>query len=81
MSKMQKVIYGKGYYLFKLNDLMVERGVSLNQLLRDTGLDYKILRRLRHGINQKVDLSVLSKLCDYFNCSIIDVIEYIPNSN
>lgn len=77
---MQKVIYGKGYYLFKLNDLMIERGVSLNQLLRDTGLDYKILRRLRHGINQKVDLNVMSKLCDYFNSSITDIVEYVPNS-
>jgi len=27
----------------------------------------------------KLDIFVLARFCDYFNCAINDIVEYVPN--
>ena len=29
----------------------------------------------------KIDVTVFARLCDYFNCKLTDIVEYIPNNN
>lgn len=76
---MNKVNIENGYYIFKLSNLLNEKNISINKLMRDTNTDFKVIKRLKNGDLLRVDIIVLARLCDYFNCSITDIIEYFPN--
>lgn len=76
---MVKVKIENGCYLFKLEDILKSRNISINKLIRDTNTDFKVLKRMISGELVRVDIFVLARLCDYFNCNITDIIEYIPN--
>lgn len=71
-----KVKVENGYYLFKLRDLLKEKNVSINKIMRDTDTDYKVLRRLMNGDSIKIDLYVIARICCYLNCDFVDIIEY-----
>ena len=67
-----------GYYLFKLEDLLKEKKISINKLMRETNTDFKVIKRMLTGELVRFDIFVTARLCDYFNCSITDIVEYIP---
>ena len=75
---MVKVKIENGYYLFKLQDILKKNKISINKLIRDTNTDFKVIKRLITGDLVRIDIFVLARLCDYLNCSILDIIEYIP---
>ena len=81
MSKVYKVSVENGYYLFKLEKLLYDNNISKNKLVRDINTDFKVLQRLFTGDITRVDINVLARICDYFNCKISDIIEYIPNKS
>ena len=74
---MVKVKIEKGYYLFKLDDLLKDNNISINKLMRDTNTDFKVLKRIIKGESARFDIFVLARLCDYFKCEITDIVEYI----
>lgn len=76
---MIRVNLDNGYYLFKLGDLLYNRKISINKLIRDTNTDFKVIKRMITGDLVRIDIFVLSRLCDYLNCSINDIFEYVPN--
>lgn len=78
---MVKVKIENGYYLFKLQDILKKNKISINKLIRDTNTDFKVIKRLITGDLVRIDIFVLARLCDYLNCSILDIIEYIPDKN
>lgn len=78
---MVQVKVEKGYYLFKLDDLLENNNLSKNKLMRETNTDFKVLQRIVNGDLSKMDVTVLARLCDYFNCKLNDLIEYVPNNN
>ena len=65
-----------GYYLFKLNQLLSEKEISKNKLLKEINTDFKVIQRLATGNVTRIDISVLARICDYLQCSITDIIEY-----
>ena len=73
---MIKVNVENGYYLFKLGDLLDKNNISINKLMRDTNTDFKVLKRLMTGELVRIDIFVMVRLCDYFECNIEDIIEY-----
>lgn len=73
---MRKIKFENGYYLFKLEDLLMLNKVSINKVIRDTNTDFKVIKRLMTGDLVRIDTIVLARLCDYFNCKIEDIIEY-----
>lgn len=68
-----------GYYIFKLDELLKKRKISQNKLLRDTNTDFKVLKRMMTGELVRVDIFVIARFCDYLDCKMTDIIEYIPN--
>lgn len=78
---MIKLSIGNGYYNFKLDELLKEKNISINKLIKDTNTDFKVLKRMLTGELVRFDIFVLARLCDYFNCKITDIIEYVPNKN
>jgi len=79
MSKIKKLSIEKGYYLFKLEQVLNDRDISINKLMRDTNTDFKVIKRLMSGSMVRIDIIVLARLCDYLKCDIADLIEYFPN--
>ena len=77
---MIKVNIENGYYLFKLEDILKNKNISINKLIRDTNTDFKVIKRFLTGDLVRIDIFVLARLCDYFNCSITDIVEYTPNN-
>lgn len=76
---MVKIDVENGYYLFKLDDLLTEKNVSKNKVMRDTNTDYKVLERIIKGELVKIDVTVFARLCDYFDCQLNNIVEYVPN--
>ncbi len=78
---MIKIDVEKGYYLFKLDDILHTTKTSINKVMRDTNTDFKVIKRIIGGELEKLDVSVLARLCDYFDCKLDNIVEYIPNDN
>lgn len=76
MDNITKLQIENGYFLFKLKDVLNKKNVSINKLMRDTDTDFKVIKRLMTGNLVKIDIFVLSRLCDYLDCSITDIVEY-----
>ncbi len=79
MEKTKKIKMEKGYYLFKLEEMLNDKNISINKLMRDTNTDYKVVKRLLEGNISKIDITVLARFCDYFKCDITDIFEYFKN--
>lgn len=76
---MKKIVMENGYYIFKLDDILKNKKISINKLMRDTNTDFKVIKRLMTGDLVRIDICVISRLCDYLSCEINDLIEYFPN--
>ena len=76
---MYKVKIENGYYLFKLENLLKTKNISINKLMRDTNTDFKVIKRIMTGELLRFDIIVIARFCDYLKCSITDIIEYFPN--
>ena len=74
---MVKLEMENGYYLFKLDDILKEKHISINKLMRDTNTDFKVLKRMMTG---ELVRFVMSRLCNYLDCTITDIIEYFSNT-
>ena len=76
MSSISKVKMENGVYLFKLNNILKDKNISINKISRDTNTDFKVIKRLMTGELVKIDIFVLSRVCDYLDCTIEDIVEY-----
>lgn len=76
-NQIKKVNIENGYYLFKLGKLLDDKKISKNKLVEDTETDFKVIQRIINGDLARIDITVLARLCDYLDCSITDIIEYI----
>ena len=77
MTKIKKVRIENGYYLFKLGQLLNDDNISINKLMKDTNTDFKVIKRLINGEIVRIDITVLARLCDYLDCEITDIVEYV----
>lgn len=81
IKKIYKVNFEKGYYLFKLEQLLEDKKISKNKIMNETNTDFKVLKRLWSGDLVRIDITVLAKICDYLNCEIDDIFEYVSQKN
>lgn len=77
MSKIYKIKLENGYYLFKLEQVLDDKKLSKNKVIRDTNTDFKVLKRLGTGEVVRMDITVLARLCDYLDCSLSDLVKYV----
>lgn len=63
-----------------LSDLMWSHRIkSIHQLSKETSISRPALSRLYHNDPKyKPDLRTLVALCDFFECSLTDLVEYDP---
>ena len=58
-----------------------ERRLKISDVARDTGINRGTLTRLYHETAERVDLEALDKLCAYLNCTLQELLEYVPESD
>lgn len=80
MKKIYRIDFKNGYYLFKLEQILDEKDISKNKIMKDTNTDFKVLQRIMKGDLARIDISVMARLCDYLDCTIEDIVEYKKNS-
>lgn len=76
---MHKINIENGYYLFKLEKVLSDKKISKNKIMRDTNTDFKVIQRIGKGTLERIDITVLARFCDYLECDITDIFEYVPN--
>ncbi|MFA9466965.1 MAG: helix-turn-helix domain-containing protein [Velocimicrobium sp.] len=59
-----------------LKDLVEKENISISKLSRLSGIQISQLKRYMEGNIQRVDLSVLSRLCFILECEIGDILKY-----
>lgn len=64
-----------------LNDILEEKHISLNQLSFRAEMQRTQLRNYRDNKVQRLDIDILLRLCYVLDCTLFDLIEYIPPSS
>lgn len=61
-----------------LSRLMGERKLKISDLARETGLHRNTITLLYQETATRVDLEAIDKLCQYFEVTVSDLLEYVP---
>jgi putative transcriptional regulator len=55
------------------------RRITLREIQRETGIATSSLSKLANNDVTRFDADTLSRLCDFFKCTVCDLLEYIPD--
>ena len=58
-------------------ETLLKKGITEYHLIYKQGISANILHRIKHGKN--ITLRTLDALCQILNCSVSDIIEYLPD--
>ena len=61
----------------KINELLSVKRISKNRICKDLDIPRGNFNRYCRDEFQRIDANLLLKLCDYFNCTIDELIEII----
>lgn len=69
-----------GYLNMKnnLSKIMGERRITSVKIANDTKISRTTIRSIYYEEAENVKLGTLKKICDYFGCTLSELIEYIP---
>lgn len=57
-----------------LDQLLDAKGISQNQMAKDTGISTSTLRNLNHNRTSRISFDVLEKICSYLNCGVQELL-------
>lgn len=69
-----------GKIILRLDRVMADRKMSLNELSEKVGIANVNLSKLKNGRVSAIRFSTLVALCDVLHCQPGDILEYDPNS-
>ena len=58
---------------------MGEKRMSQAELARQTGIRPSTISEIYNEVAERLNVEYLDRICEYLDCSITDLIEYIPN--
>lgn len=61
---------------FDIKSIMDKKGITINQVVKKTGLHHQVIRRYYEGTILRYDKDVLSKLCFVLDCNLDDIMHY-----
>ena len=59
--------------IITLNQVLEDKGISQNQLAKDTGISVETIRNFKNNKTSQISFDVLDKVCNYLNCGVEDV--------
>ena len=72
---------GHGKIVIKLEELIAKAGISKNKLSHKAEMQRTQLNNYCKNNITRLDTDVLARLCSVLNCSIGDLLEFVPDSN
>lgn len=63
----------------KIATLLAEELKSITEVSEYTGISRNALTNLYYRRTKGINFDTIDKLCNYFNCGIEDIIEFIPD--
>ena len=74
------MIYDMGKIILRLDRMMADRKMSLNELSEKVGVSNVNLSKIKTGKISAVRFSTLEAICEALNCQPGDILEYDPNA-
>jgi len=65
----------------KLDDLMKKAGLSKKKLSEEAAMQRWQVRRYCNNDITRLDTAVLARLCSVLECTIADLLEYVPSED
>lgn len=65
-----------GRIVLRLDRMMVERKISLNDLAQQVGISNVNLSKIKNNRVQAVRFSTLAAICEALDCQVGDILEY-----
>lgn len=62
-----------------LSRILGEKRMSQAELARQTGIRPSTISDIYNEMTERLNIEYLDRICEYLDCSITDLIEYIPN--
>jgi len=62
-----------------LSRMMGERKLKIADVARDIGVNRNTITLLYYERAKRIDFDVIEKLCQYFNCTVGELIEYVED--
>lgn len=62
-----------------LSRMLGEKRITQAELARQTGIRPSTINDIYNEMTERLNINHLDKICEYLNCDITDLIEYIPN--
>ena len=63
----------------RLNELLIENEINKNKICKDLDLARGNFNRYCRDDFQRIDANLIIKLCDYFNCTIQDLLVIVDD--
>jgi len=60
--------------------LLAKRKVKISEVARELGIHRNALTLLYNETATRIDLNIIDQLCEYFDCELSDLLEYVPNN-
>lgn len=68
-----------GHIILRLDRLMVEKKISLNDLAAKVGITYVNLSKLKNNHVNAIRFSTLAAICQALRCQPGDILEYVED--
>lgn len=78
---MEKLDKEYGQIKIRLSELIAEKGLNRNQVSLKAAMNWKQVDRYCNNDISRIDLFVLCKLCTILDCTINDLLIFIPAEN
>ena len=62
-----------------LSRILGEKRITQAELSRQTGIRPSTISDIYNEMSERLNVEHLDRICEYLDCSISDLIEYIPN--
>ena len=67
-----------GHIVLRLDRVMADRNMSLNEFSENVGVAYVNLSKMKNGHISAIRFSTLAAICDVLQCQPGDILEYSP---
>lgn len=68
-----------GHLHMRINEILEERDISKNAVCKELDIPRSNFNKYCRDEFQRMDANLICKLCEYFDCGVGDLIEYIKD--